>query len=97
MLAPLGHAGPVHLNLEVTPQVVWIFRGRAIAFADGRGSPSARAITVGLSCSGCNAREPYGEHCNTIEAPHYKLSWLVDGSFGRATPLPLAIGAARLK
>src|SRR5262249_35608613 len=102
LLAALGHAGAVHLNLKVTPQVLWVFRGRAVALADGRSSPGACAITVGLSqggCGGCNAQEPYGQHCDTIEACHCKLSWLDGGSFTtrRATPLRLAIGAARLE
>jgi len=52
LLAAVGHAGAVHVDLEVSPQVLFICRGRAVARENGRGAAGTDAIAVGLSRGG---------------------------------------------
>jgi hypothetical protein len=54
LLAMLGHAGAVHIDLIVTPEIVGIFRGLPIALAKGRRARSAHAITVCFREGGCS-------------------------------------------
>src|SRR6266508_1798653 len=79
LLATLGHAGTVHIDLKVAPEVVGIFRGLPIALAKGRRARGAHAITVCLregGSSGCDGDKPQRQHCDTFDDRHDKVSYL---------------------